>query len=109
MFNKQLINPDNFSYLGSTINYNFSEKNKLNQLAKLIKQKYPNLTGYFGIDFIYNEKGVYLLEINPRITSSYIGLAKISNPAKIILDLAKNKKQLDPEALSKMKFTFYLN
>ena len=108
-FNKQLINPDNFSYLGSTINYKFPEKNKLKQLVKLIKQKYPNLNGYLGIDFIYNEKGVYLLEINPRITSSYIGLAKISNPAKIILDLAKNKNKLDPEALSKKKFTFYLN
>ncbi len=108
-FNKQLINSDNFSYLGSTINYNFPEKNKLNQLTKLIKEKYPNLNGYFGVDFIYNEKGIYLLEINPRITSSYIGLAKISNPAKIILDLAKNKNQIDTEALSKEKFTFYLN
>jgi predicted ATP-grasp superfamily ATP-dependent carboligase len=108
-FNKQIINPNNFSYLGSIINYKFSEENKLNQLAKFIKQKYPNLNGYFGIDFIFNEKKVYLLEINPRITSSYIGLTKISNPAKIILDLAKNKKQIDPKALSKKKFIFYLD
>ena len=107
-FNKQLINLDNFSYLGSTINYKFPEQYQLEQLADSIKKEYANLNGYFGIDFICNEKGVYLLEINPRITSSYIGLAKISNPAKIILDLAKNKKQLDPEDLSKKKFTFYL-
>lgn len=108
-FNKQLIEPKDFSYLGSTINYNFPDENKLEQLIKLIKQKYPNLNGYFGVDFIYSKKGVYLLEINPRITSSYIGLAKISNPAKIILDLAKNKKEIDFSALSKDKFTFYLD
>lgn len=108
-FNKQIINPDNFSYLGSIINYKFPEDKKINQLAKIIKQKYPNLNGYFGIDFIFNEKEVYLLEINPRITSSYIGLAKISNPAKTILDLAKNKKKIDNEALSNKKFIFYLD
>lgn len=108
-FNKQIINPDNFSYLGSIINYKFPEDKKINQLTKIIKQKYPNLNGYFGIDFIFNEKEVYLLEINPRITSSYIGLAQISNPAKTILDLAKNKKKIDNEALSNKKFIFYLD
>ncbi|MGM0498764.1 MAG: ATP-grasp domain-containing protein [Bacillota bacterium] len=107
--NKQLINPQNFSYLGSTINYKFPDQYKLEKLANLIKKEYPNLNGYFGIDFIYNEKGFFLLEINPRITSSFIGLSKISNPAKIILDLARNKQNINPDDLSKKEFSFYLN
>lgn len=107
-FNKQLIAPQDFSYLGSTINYKFPEQYQLEQLANSIKKEYPNLNGYFGIDFIYNETGFYLLEINPRITSSFIGLSKISSPAKIILDLAKNKKFINSDDLSEKEFTFYL-
>jgi predicted ATP-grasp superfamily ATP-dependent carboligase len=107
--NKQLINPEDFSYLGSTVNYKFPEQNKLEQLANSIKKTYPNLNGYFGVDFVYNQKGFYLLEINPRITSSFIALSKISNPAKVIFDLAKNKKIIDSNSLSQKEFTFYLD
>ncbi len=108
-FNKQLIASQDFSYLGSTINYKFPEQYQLEQFADSIKKEYPNLNGYFGIDFIYNETGFFLLEINPRITSSFIGLAKISNPAKIILDLAKNKKIINLDYLSEKEFTFYID
>jgi len=106
--NKQLINTDDFSYLGSIINHKFQGDYKLQELANLIKNKFPCLNGYFGIDFIYTQKGFYLLEINPRITSSFIGLAAISNPAEIITKPTM-KKNWGPDQQTKKEFTFKLD
>ncbi|KXS49556.1 MULTISPECIES: ATP-grasp domain-containing protein [Halanaerobium] len=107
--NKQLIRADDFSYFGSIINHRFPNQHKLKELANLVKKKYPNLNGYFGIDFICNQKGFYLLEINPRLSSSFIGLAEISEPAEIILNLAEKKNFIGSNLLSSKEFTFYLD
>jgi hypothetical protein len=107
--NKQLIKAEDFSYFGSKINHSFPNQHKLKELANLVKKKYPNLNGYFGIDFICSQKGFYLLEINPRLTSSFIGLAEISEPAEIILNLAENKDFRESNLLSSKEFTFYLD
>lgn len=34
---------------------------------------FPGLLGYFGVDLIFTENEVVFIEINPRITTSYIG------------------------------------
>lgn len=110
--NKQLIRSDDFSYFGSIINYSFPNQYKLKELVNLVKKKYPDLNGYFGIDFICSQKGFYLLEINPRLSSSFIGLAEISEPIKTILNLtnlAENKEFKDSNLLSSEEFTFYLD
>ncbi|MBD3230519.1 MAG: ATP-grasp domain-containing protein [Candidatus Lokiarchaeota archaeon] len=58
----------------------------------------PGLNGYIGIDFVLKERP-YIIEINPRLTTSYIGLNELllENPySQIILksdfrpDLKKN-------------------
>ncbi len=38
-----------------------------------------NIEGYFGIDFIENKNSFNFIEINPRLTTSYIGLRNILN------------------------------
>lgn len=43
-------------------------------LAQRISQAVPGLHGYFGIDFVRTAAGPVVLEINPRLTSSYAGL-----------------------------------
>jgi predicted ATP-grasp superfamily ATP-dependent carboligase len=45
------------------------------------------LRGYVGMDCILNDGGAVLVEINPRLTTSYSGLADIldCNPAEMIL------------------------
>jgi predicted ATP-grasp superfamily ATP-dependent carboligase len=58
---------------------------------KLILEKidFSEVSGYFGTDFIRtNDSKVYFIEINPRLTTSYIGLRNVinQNPAKLILD-----------------------
>lgn len=59
-----------------------------NVLAKQIAQLLPSLNGYAGIDVIIDNDRIYVVEINPRITSSYIGLKESlnHNPAQLIID-----------------------
>jgi predicted ATP-grasp superfamily ATP-dependent carboligase len=59
-------------------------------LTKEIAEALPGLWGYVGIDFIENhELGPLVLEINPRLTSSYAGIRQATgiNVAEQILRL----------------------
>jgi len=56
--------------------------------VKRIAECLPELKGYVGIDIIETEDGPVIVEINPRLTTSYAGIHKALgiNPARIILD-----------------------
>ncbi|MFX1478782.1 MAG: ATP-grasp domain-containing protein [Promethearchaeota archaeon] len=71
--------------------------------------------GYFGIDFIHREKSEYhFIEINPRLTTSYIGLRNVINlnPANLILDSkldcleSPDVKHLKFSLFSRMEFLY---
>jgi predicted ATP-grasp superfamily ATP-dependent carboligase len=49
----------------------------------------PDLWGYVGIDLIDGATGPLVLEVNPRLTTSYVGLARAirMNPAALVLGL----------------------
>ena len=57
-------------------------------LAKALKSAIPGLRGYVGIDLILSDNKFYVVDINPRLTSSYVGLSEVleDNPAKICID-----------------------
>lgn len=44
------------------------------QLLDQIADAFPDLWGYAGIDFIETPEGLAVLEINPRLTTSYAGI-----------------------------------
>lgn len=77
-------------YKGSQVNALTIHENAFAALAHKIAAVLPGLNGYVGVDVIVNNNDVYVIEINPRITTSYIGLCKSLgvNPAGILLDLA---------------------
>jgi predicted ATP-grasp superfamily ATP-dependent carboligase len=39
----------------------------------------PGLSGYIGMDILIADEGCYRIEINPRLTTSYIGLRQVVN------------------------------
>ncbi|MHA1268219.1 MAG: ATP-grasp domain-containing protein [Candidatus Helarchaeota archaeon] len=58
-------------------------------IAKKCIKLIPGLAGYVGIDFILKEKP-YIIEINPRLTTSYVGVRELVNIdlyKKLILNL----------------------
>lgn len=58
-------------------------------LAARIAAALPELWGYVGVDLILTAEGPRLLEINPRLTTSYVGLRRAleGNPAAEVLRL----------------------
>jgi predicted ATP-grasp superfamily ATP-dependent carboligase len=60
-------------------------------LGAAIAHAAPELWGYVGVDLLLSTEGPRILEINPRLTTSYAGLhaALAANPAAWVLDLAQ--------------------
>lgn len=79
------------------VNY-YSEQDKYQQLIADIAQALPELWGYVGIDLIETEQQTWVLEINPRLTSSFIGLqdALGVNVAATVLQLLHGDPLLIP-------------
>jgi len=64
------------------------------QLAERIAAALPRLWGYVGVDLIAAANGPLVLEINPRLTTSYVGLRRALgiNPAGLVMELLDHKK-----------------
>lgn len=85
-----------FIYEGSMVN-GFSEYWLLfDRLAKQIARALPGLAGYVGVDLMINDQmQMEVLEINPRLTTSYTGLRQATdiNIAELVLDLLRPETQ----------------
>ena len=58
----------------------------------------PNLWGYAGIDLIEKAEQILVLEINPRLTTSYAGIHEAIgiNCARAVLELLAGNPLLQP-------------
>ena len=92
--NKQIVKIDENGgeYLGGYVPYEHPSKEKAFAVAKRACEFVPGLKGFIGVDLIIADD-VYLIEINSRFTTSYVGLQKVSNIniAKAIIDLIDKK------------------
>jgi tyramine---L-glutamate ligase len=63
-------------------------------LLERVARVMPGLWGYAGIDFIMTTTGPVILEVNPRLTSSYAGIRAATgiNPAEQVLKLLQTDK-----------------
>ena len=88
--NRQLIEINNhrLSYKGSVINGLREHWQAFEALANQIASAIPSLAGYVGVDVIVDDDKIYVLEINPRLTTSFAGLREATgaNPAELIIN-----------------------
>lgn len=90
--NQQLItlaNPDEKSeYKGGIIPFNHKLFTESLKAAERAVKSINGLKGYVGVDMILATKGPVIVEINPRLTTSYIGLNRVINfnPAEALID-----------------------
>jgi predicted ATP-grasp superfamily ATP-dependent carboligase len=65
---------------------------KLSGLAQGVAAALPGLFGYVGVDFIATDDGPLLLEVNPRLTTSYVGVRRATgvNVAAAVLNLLRD-------------------
>jgi predicted ATP-grasp superfamily ATP-dependent carboligase len=75
-----------FRYLGGVIPYSHPAAQQALELAQAAARLMPGLRGYFGVDLVLGPESGTIIEINPRITSSYIGLRRVlkANLAELI-------------------------
>ncbi len=71
-----VIEDDRLKLRAIRVNGLVSEYQRCLVLAEAINGAISGLKGYVGVDFILTEAGPVVLEINPRLTSSYAGLAQ---------------------------------
>ncbi len=115
--NQQMIaietkaNRASIQYQGSVVNGLSTYQATFETLANRIAKALPGLNGYIGIDVIVNGEAIYVVEINPRITTSYIGLRESlnCNPAQLILDLIDNPTFKLPENLANKSVEISVN
>ena len=96
--NQQLITVKNnvLNYQGCVVNGMRQHWEKFVALANQIAQLLPDLAGYVGIDVIVShhekEETITVIEINPRLTTSYIALGEATgyNVAEYIINTLTN-------------------
>lgn len=79
-------------YLGGEININHPLKDKIIEESIKALKRIEGLNGYVGVDIMLdNEKNIYVLEVNPRITTSIVGLDIAPSLSNLLVDNAHKK------------------
>ena len=68
-----------FVYRGGTVPMEHASRQRAFELAQQAVALFPGLRGYVGVDLILGQEDAWLVEINPRLTTSYIGLRQVVN------------------------------
>ena len=96
------LKDDKGTYLGGKIPYESKYKDEAFEIAKKAVEAIDGIKGFVGVDLLINADeqdiySVYLLEINSRFTTPYVGLKKIANfnIGKTIIDLIDGNVGID--------------
>jgi predicted ATP-grasp superfamily ATP-dependent carboligase len=69
---------DESNYNGGLVPFDYPLKPEAFEAAKRLTHSFRGLFGYVGVDVILGTQKVYVMEVNPRLTTSYVGLRKAS-------------------------------
>jgi predicted ATP-grasp superfamily ATP-dependent carboligase len=92
--NLQIFNVINQQYVLQTIDVNYKvDDGRYQKLASQIAHAFPDLFGYVGVDLIETEDTCFVLEINPRLTTSFVDIETVVglNVAELVLNLSELK------------------
>jgi tyramine---L-glutamate ligase len=93
--NIRLATPDVSSlYLGGAVPFDHALKREALCLAERVVEAFGGLRGYVGVDMVLAKDKPFVLDVNPRLTTSYVGLSLVAgfNVAEAILNAALNGK-----------------
>lgn len=78
----------------------------LRELAARIKEAVPGLSGYWGVDFVMTQSGPVVIEVNPRLTTSFCGLVEALRPTPAVFIMAAVNGNAQPTVTTR-KPTFF--
>ncbi|HLN88767.1 MAG TPA: ATP-grasp domain-containing protein, partial [Candidatus Binatia bacterium] len=65
-------------YEGGTVPFDHWLKQETFRVAERVVEAFRGLKGYVGVDVVFTEHKVFVVDINPRLTTSYVGLRKVA-------------------------------
>lgn len=89
------IREDRFFLTGCTVNVPV-EREVFSNLGRAVARTIPALFGYAGVDFVFAKGRPRVLEVNPRLTTSFAGLSRAlnRNVAAMVIDLLRPASRL---------------
>jgi predicted ATP-grasp superfamily ATP-dependent carboligase len=86
------------SYDGGIVPLHYWLKQDVFSVAEKVAEAFSGLGGYVGVDFVLTEHKAFVVDVNPRLTTSYVGLRRIAgfNVAEALVD-AVVKGKLPPK------------
>jgi len=95
------------NYNGGSVPLNHPMQAEAFEVAKKLVKSVRGLDGYVGVDFVLTEKEAVVEEVNPRLTTSYVGLRQVVNfnPAQAIVG-AILKREL-PTQVERCGFAYF--
>ena len=95
-----LADPDGVSnYEGGAVPLEHPLRAEAFAAAKRVVESFGDLRGYVGVDLILTQNKAFIVEVNPRLTTSYVGLRKVANfnPAQALVGaVLKNELPKNP-------------
>jgi predicted ATP-grasp superfamily ATP-dependent carboligase len=82
------------NYNGGSVPLDHPMQAKAFEVAKKLVKSVRGLNGYVGVDFVLTENDAVVEEVNPRLTTSYVGLRQVVNfnPAQAIIGAVLNRE-----------------
>ena len=72
--------PESFSgYSGGVVPFDHPLRAEAFEAAEKIVKSFRDLRGYVGVDFVLTEDEAVAIEVNPRLTTSYVGLRSVAS------------------------------
>ena len=98
MVEQRLSNDGRFHYLGSVIPSASPSNSELQRVVQSIAENVSGLSGYWGVDLIRTDDDKFVVvEINPRLTSSYLAYRQQArfNVASLLLGMPTDVAWID--------------
>ena len=75
--NVKICTPDEVSsYEGGVVPFDHRLKQEAFKAAEKVAECFPGLRGYVGVDLILSKDKPFVVDVNPRLTTSFVGIVK---------------------------------
>ena len=82
------------SYEGGTVPFNHPLKQEAFSVGEKVAGSFSGLRGYVGVDLVLVKDKPFVVDVNPRLTTSYVGLCRVAafNVAEALVDAVLKRK-----------------
>ena len=66
------------SYEGGAVPFDYSPKQEAFRVSEKVVESFSGLRGYVGVDLVLSKDKPFVVDVNPRLTTSYVGLCRVA-------------------------------